>query len=203
MSMLDDIGGDNSADGVEERMNSGGKIPPGFHLAKLNGARDVTDKGTPHYELTFLITAGPAEGSEHTEKVFKQSKKTDDAKAMRSCRDRVKMFGHRLGVLTKSEDGKTYLPVKGKERFEDVLDAPCIIEITHEADKEDKEKTWARLAWNGVHKPDDPEALAAVRNGGKKPTKPGEGKAAASSAGNSSTPATSPPATRRTARDDL
>lgn len=205
MSFFQDIGDDNNAEGVEERMASGGLIPAGFHPAILNGARNTESKSnnTPGYELTFLITDGPAKGQEHVERVWKQGK---DAEATSKCRDRVKMFAHRLGLIAKSEDGKSYLPVEGKESFGDVIDTAAIIEINHEPDRENKSKVWARLAWNGVHKADDPDALAAVKNGGKKPDKPGgagQGKGAAAGSKPGSAPSKPAPEKpkRATARD--
>ncbi len=175
-NVMEDLGGDNNADGVEERMKAGGLIPVGFHRAILNGANDTEskEKGTPGYVLQFLITAGPAEGMDLTERVWKRGK---DDKATARCRDRIKLFGHRLGVLTKSADGKAYLPVEGVHGFEDRIDTECVIEVVHEPDQDNKAKMWARLAWAGVYTPTDPEAVAALANGGKRPDKPAAGTA--------------------------
>lgn len=205
MSFFDTIGGDNNADGVEERVTSGGQLPPGFYRAKLDGARDseVGSNNTPCYELTFLVTAGPFAGVSFTEKLFKAGK---DAAATARCRDRVKLFAHRLGLIGKSADGKTYTPIAGKEGFGDVLDAECVVEIRHEADREDKTKMWARLAYAGVYLPTDPVAVAALANGGKRPDAPADTKAGQGRAG-ASPPPPPPPAApagrRRTGVDAL
>jgi hypothetical protein len=171
MSFFDQIGGDNNAEGVDERMASGGGLPPGFYRAVLDGARDSESKtnNTPCYELTFLVTDGPFKGATFTEKVYKSGK---DNAATAKCRDRVKMFWHRLGGCTKSADGKVYVPIAGKESFGDCLDTPCVIEIHHEKDRDDPEKKWPRMTWGGIFTPADPVAVAALANGGKRPAAP-------------------------------
>lgn len=171
MNFFDDIGGDQNADGVDERVGSGGGLPVGFYRAKLDGATNGESKtnSTPYYELTFLVTAGPFAGATITEKLYKQGK---DAAATAKCRDRIKAFAHRLGLITKSQDGKTYLPVEGKETFGDVLDTECVIEVKHEPDREQPGKHWPRLEWGGVFTPNDPIATAALANGGRRPATP-------------------------------
>lgn len=207
---LDQIGGDANAEGVDERMAAGGGLAPGFYAARLDGAADGESKSnsTPYYELTFIVTDGPFKNATFTEKVYKQGA---TAAATAKCRDRVKMFAHRLGVLTKSADGKTYLPVKDVTGFGDVLDTACVIEIKLEADRDDKNKFWPRMEWGGIYTPTDPVAVAALKNGGKRvatakdaETKAGQGKGSGASAG-ASPPPPPPPATgrRRTGVENL
>lgn len=201
--IAEDLGDDLDAQGVDERMASGGQIPPGFYACKLNGAVNKVSKtnGTPGYELTFLVTSGPFEGTEVTDTLWRTDKQ--------SSKDRVKLFAHRLGLLNKSADGKSYVPVEGKAEFVDVLDVTCVVEIIHEPDQNNPNKHWPRFAWAGVYKPDDPEAIAALANGGKRPEKSKDGKATpAPAAGNKSAPNAKPapaptPAKKRAASADL
>lgn len=176
MSVLDEIG-DNSADGVEERTRSGGILPEGLYHARLNGAKEIESKakGTPGYELTFVVTAGPFSGAEVTDTLWR----TDHQRS----KDRIKLFAHRLGLLKKSADGKTYVPAEGKSAFLDVLDTPTVIEVAHEQDQHDPNKKWVRLAYCGVHDPADAEVKKLLAAGGKRPAKKDDGKAAAGSGG--------------------
>lgn len=195
--ILGQIGGDTDARGVEDRMASGGTLPKGFYHAKLNGAKRVQAKekedGTPGshgHELTFYITEGPYQGREVTDKIWISDKQ--------ASRDRIKLWGHRLGLLVKSKDGGSYEYAPGKKEFLDVLDAEIVLEITHQADDKDASKMWPRFAFGGAHDPKDVKIAAIMKNGGRplktdEAAKPGEKKATADA----------PPAKKRTAMDKL
>lgn len=144
------------ADAAEARAKAGGRIPPGFHHAKLIGAKRITSaqKQTPGWELTFEVTAGPFKGSEVTDKIWV----TDN----QMMRDNLAHFGKRLGLLVKTKDGKGLAKVEGKQDLSDCLDAKCIIEVTYEPDQNDPSKKWVRIPMFGVHYHDDKDALAKV-----------------------------------------
>src|SRR5262245_60438787 len=104
---------------MEKRMEAGGLIPPGKYPAKLNGAKrtESKQKNTPGWELTFEITGGPFAGSEVHDTLYI----TDNPKS----RDRIALFGHRLGLLKRTDDGKGLVKAEGKTDFMDCLDTPC------------------------------------------------------------------------------
>ncbi len=164
-TFLDELGGAVDADSLDARMAAGGNIPPGKYHAKLNGAKETVSKqkGTPGYELTFIVVGGPFDGTEVTDTLYR----TDNQKT----RDRLALFGSRLGLLVRGNDGKLTM-AKGKRDFMDCLDTPCVIEITHEKyTREDKSEGHAvRLAFNGIHDPADPKVKAEMAAGGKPAT---------------------------------
>lgn len=165
MSFFDDV--DDGYEGVGERMEHGGLIPPGYYRAKLVGAKEVESKskGTPGYELTFVVQGGPFDGKEVSDTLWK----TDH----QFSKDRIKLACVRLGLRKPSPDGKRLLPVEGKADFMDCVDAETVIEIVHEQDKQDANKKWVRIGPNGFHDPSSSkvkEALArTAKGGGAKP----------------------------------
>lgn len=164
------------AKAAEERMKHNGMIPPGKYAATLNGAKrtESKQKQTPGWELTFLISGGAFAGSEVTDTIYV----TDNAKS----KDRLVIFGHRLGLLDKKKDGSGYVKAEGKTDFTDCLDTPCVIEVIHEPDQKDPNKKWVRLAFGGIWKPDDPEAKKPAAASGKKEEAKASGAPAATTA---------------------
>jgi hypothetical protein len=121
---------------AEARMKAGGQIPPGKYPAKLVGAArtESKQKQTPGWELTFEVTGkGPFAGSTVTDTIYI----TENQKS----KDRLVLFGHRLGVLEKKKDGSGYVKAEGKTDFADALDTACVIEVMHEADRNDPTST--------------------------------------------------------------
>ncbi len=150
------------ANGAEERMKFGGLLPPGKYPAILIGAKRGTskEKETPFWDLTFSITGGAFKGSEVNDKIYI----TDNSKS----KDRLVIFGHRLGLLKKKEDGSGYVKVEGKTDLTDCIDTVCVIETILEPDQKDPNKKWVRLAFGGVFTPDDP----AGKEKGEKKSEP-------------------------------
>lgn len=149
-------------DDVEEQMKAGALIPEGFYHATLDGAKPVTSKGDsprPGWELTFKITSGPFKDRDLSDTLWKAD---PDKKAMVN---RTLLFKHRLGLIKRNADGTAFEPVPGKKDFMDCLDTPIVIEVKHEAwENKDTKKSGVsvRLAFNGLHKVDDPEVLKKV-----------------------------------------
>ncbi len=145
---------------LETRVASSGVLPEGFYKAKLNGAKQTTSKqkGTPGWELTFVVVGGPFDGVEVTDTLY-------DTEHQRS-QDRLCLFSLRLGVLKRGgKDNKQILPVEGKTDFLDVLDTPCIIEVQHEEytrEKDGAKGHSVRLAFGGCYYATDKDALAKV-----------------------------------------
>jgi hypothetical protein len=166
---------------MEKRMESGGLIPPGKYRARLDGAKrtESKQKQTPGWELTFTVQDGPFKGSEVTDTLYI----TDNSKS----KDRIALFGHRLGLLERKGNGLG--KVEGKKDFLDCLDTEVVIEVIHEPDQKDPNKKWVRLAFGGIYDPKDPKAKEPAKTGtapaAAKPTDkpaaaPAEGKPAAS-----------------------
>ncbi len=168
MSFFDEI--DDSAEGVEERMETGGLLPPGFYRARLHGAKEVESKskGTPGYELTFVVIGGPFDGREVSDTLWKVDNQF--------CKDRIKLAMIRLGLRKMSPDNKRMLPVEGKNDFVDCLDAELVIEVIHEPDQKDENKKWVRLAPNGFHDPNSSKVKDILARGGKPIGKGKDGK---------------------------
>lgn len=153
---------------MEERMKSGGNVPEGKYEATLAGAQrtESKQKGTPGWELVFTISAGPFKGSEIRDTLFI----TDNSKS----KDRLALFGHRLGLLERTgPEGKALTKVKGKTNFQDVLDTPCVIEVIHEPDQHNAAKKWPRLAFGGIWNIGHPDLKKdPPKNGTGQQTKP-------------------------------
>ena len=193
MSFFDDV--DDGYEGVGERMEHGGLIPPGYYRAKLVGAKEVESKskGTPGYELTFVVQGGPFDGKEVSDTLWK----TDH----QFSKDRIKLACVRLGLRKPSPDGKRLLPVEGKADFMDCVDAETVIEIVHEPDQKDPNKKWVRIAPNGFHDASQTkvkEALARTAKGG--PAKPAAGKPAEEKPADKPAAPATPPANKRDVR---
>ncbi|VTU01038.1 unnamed protein product [Gemmataceae bacterium] len=166
---------------AEERMKHGGLIPPGKYRATLLGAKRTESKAkqTPGWEMTFKLSEGGFAGSEVTDTIYI----TDNVKS----KDRLVIFGHRLGLLIKKPDGTGYVKAEGKTDFMDCLDTPCIIEVIHEPDQKDENKKWVRLAFGGVYLPNDPEAVKTLGKA-KEPEKKGATAAADAKKGDEAKP---------------
>lgn len=162
------------AGAAEARMKAGGQIPPGRYPAQLLGAKRTESKAkqTPGWELTFLVTDGPFKGTEVTDTLYV----TENTRS----KDRLVLFGHRLGLLEKKPDGSGYVRAKDKTDLTDCLDAKVVIEVIHEPDQKDPNKKWTRLAFQGVFLPNDPELKKPAKSSG--PTLPGTTAATASAA---------------------
>lgn len=174
--ILDQIGGaDVSVDEVEKRIAASGPIKAGFYRARLNGAKPFeAGTGTKAHELTFLIVGGPYDGREVTDKLWipsaekVASAEDKDVRSVGNMRARIAKFGLVLGLLVKDAKGKVS-KAEGKTDFIDVLDTDCIVEVTLEADQNNRDKMWPRIAFNGIYRKDDKDAAAKI---GKAPTPP-------------------------------
>lgn len=160
------------ANAVDESMKSGGIPTEGYHHAILDGYREVTAKsGTHGRELTFLIIAGTSRGLKVKETIW--SPAGHDPGKDEKGRNRMRLFAHRLGLLTKvmNPDGKTatYKPVAGKNEFSDAFGAECIIKVKHEEREYQDDKgatrkiTDANLDFEGVFLLDDPRVKDVQR----------------------------------------
>lgn len=158
-NVFEEIGSPSiDADALGERMEAGGMVPEGLYPVRLEGAKNITSKQkeTPGYELTFVILSGAFKGSQVTDTLWR----TDNPRS----RDRIALFGHRLGLLKRDENGKL-VPIPGKGEFIDVLDVEVLIEVEHEEyEREDKSKGHkARLAFGGIYTADDAKALEKLK----------------------------------------
>lgn len=176
MALLDDLqlGGNVDADAIEKRMQGGGLPPEGMHHAFLDGYRECqANSGTKGYELTFKIIGGDSAGMEVKETVW--GPKGEDAEKDKKSRDKLRLFGHRLGLLKKVTTGgkSTYQPVEGKSDFMHCVGQEVVIDVVHEEDEYDnkqgkKVKTKrARLTYEGILTIDDKRAEKVKR--GKRP----------------------------------
>ena len=166
-AFLDEIGitEDYDARNLDERMEAGGMVPPGKYHAVLHTANKVESKtkGTPGWELGFKISSGAFAGSDIKETLYI----TDNPRS----RDRLALFGSRLGLLSRTQEGRLVI-VEGKDDFRDCNDTPCIIEIHHEKYERDDgtEGKSARITFGGIFDAKDPKALKAIaeqaKNGG-------------------------------------
>lgn len=189
-------------DMVETQVESGGNLPAGYYHAKLNGANPTTSKkkGTACWELEFIVTAGPFAGWKMTENLWD----SDNARIV----NRILLFKHRLGLLKRTEDGKSFVRVEGKTDFRDCLDAPVIIHVVHELRKNEDGTPamkndgtqWVdvRLDFNGLFRPDDAKAMEKVG----KPVEVAAG-AATGTAGGGSAAALATPARPTVNTEDL
>jgi hypothetical protein len=92
-------------------------------------------------------------------------------------KNRVLLFAHRLGMLTKvAENGQEhYLPVTGKAELSHCLGAECVIDVgEHETrEHQGKKYTDARLSFEGVLKLDDKRCEKVPRGTAGGVTTPG------------------------------
>jgi hypothetical protein len=148
---------DVKADHIEAMMANDGRVPPGFYRAKLDGAKEITSnsKGTPGCELTFRITGGQFNDCTVSDTLWK----TDSER----LRDRIILFGLRLGVLARDPKSGKVVEVEGKTDFMDVLDTECIIEVIEDTyEKDGKQLKTARIAFGGCYAKDDKKAIEKI-----------------------------------------
>jgi uncharacterized protein YbbC (DUF1343 family) len=146
-----------TADHIEAMMANDGRVPPGFYRAKLDGAKEITSnqKGTPGCELTFKIVGGQFNDCTVSDTLWK----TDSDR----LRDRIILFGLRLGVLARDPKSGKVIEVEGKTDFMDVLDTECIIEVIEdEYEKDGKKNKTARIAFGGCYAKDDKKAIEKI-----------------------------------------
>jgi hypothetical protein len=136
---------------------TGGRLPPGRHHARLDGYRMTSaGSGTPFHELTFAVASGPFAGTEVIEKLYESSKPAGI--------QRLQLFARKLGAMV-LKNGK-YVPVEGKEGYDDLIGNEVVIEVVHEP-WENKDKgtsgTNVKLTFNGIYALTDPEARGIVK----------------------------------------
>ena len=112
-------------------------------------------------ELKFKIVAGAGKGFEVKESLWN----SDEAKG----KNRVLLFGYRLGVLQRV--GEKLAPIPGKNDFGDVIGAQVVIDIKHktreyEKDGEKRKTTDAIFSFEGVLALDDPRCEKVVKASG-------------------------------------
>lgn len=146
------------ADQVEAQMAAGGNVPPGVYRAHLETAKEVIskEKGTPGFELKFQIEGGMFNGCSVTDTLWK----TDNER----LRNRIVLFGLRLGILTRDPKTQEVTPVEGKVDFTDAIDTKCIVEVVEETFKRDdgSQGKNARIAYGGVYYTDDKKAAEKI-----------------------------------------
>jgi hypothetical protein len=128
-------------DAVDAIGDAGGMIPPGKYHARLEGAAARTAKtGSTGSELVFAVLAGPFAGTEVKDTLWNSDNERN--------KNKLVLWGHRLGLLTVDPKTKKYVRVEGKTGFEDCLGTEVVIEVIHEPDQNDKNKKWPRLGFN-------------------------------------------------------
>lgn len=190
MSLLKELGIDIAnvnASKTEQQVESGGRVAVGKHHAALVGARKGDTANSKYVELTFRVLAGPSAGLELKDKIFlPNAGQKEDSRA--TTQNRVLLFMHRLGLLTKN--GDKYVPIEGREDFSDVVDkVDVIIDVKHEErdyekDGKTKHGTFAILTFEGVL-PKDDKRCATVPKGKFEPGSNGVTAAVPSSAAKS------------------
>jgi len=163
MSVLDRLGVDlekTNAKELEDSMKGNGLPAIGLHHAVLDGCREVAaNSGSTGYELRFKILGGPAKGLEVKETLWVTEKEKG--------KNRVLLFAHRLGMLSKvAKNGQEhYLPVAGKSEFSHCLGAEVVIDVgEHETrEHQGKKYTDAKLSFEGVLKLDDKRCEKVAR----------------------------------------
>lgn len=163
MGLLADLNvnpADVSLGDIEKGMQSGDLPPEGVHHAVLTAVGPIPNCDGRGWKMTFEILAGPGKGATVEDVLWKP--KGDDEKKDAKTRNRILLFGHRLGLLKKvTKDGKEVTEeVAGKHDFCDCLGATCFIEVQHEQEeytKDGKKRqiTKAKLTFNGLLSPDD------------------------------------------------
>lgn len=166
MSLLADLGlapgGAPPISDIEKKMASGDLPPEGVHHAVLTNVGPIPNAEGRGWKFTFEILAGVGKGVTIEEVLWKP--KGEDAKKDATTRNRVLLFGHRLGLLKKVVvDGKeASAEVEGKHDFCDCLGAVTFIELKHEerSYEDEKSKTTkkikeAKLTFNGLLSADD------------------------------------------------
>lgn len=155
-----------NANEVEESMKSGGIAAIGLHHAVLDGCREVqANSGSQGYELRFKILAGPSKGCEVKESLWVSEKE--------KAKQRVLLFMHRLGLLTKIHKAGQdhYAPVAGKSELSQCIGKEVVIDVKEHEAREYQGKTYtdARLSFEGVLELGDKRCEKVPRG------KPGDG----------------------------
>lgn len=156
MGLLDRLGVDldkTNAKELEDAMKGNGLPAIGLHHAVLDGVREVdpTTNTQGGFELRFKIVGGPSKGSEVKEVLWITEKE--------KAKNRVLMFMHRLGLLSKVQKNgqEHYVPVPGKSELHQCIGVECVIDVgEHETrEHQGKKYTDAKLSFEGVLKLDD------------------------------------------------
>lgn len=156
--MFDDLPDDVTIQDVEKGTSHKG-LPDGKYHVRLDGSRNVdANSGSTGVELVFVTLAGPHAGAEVKETIWNAKEDADDAKRA-TARNRLMLFGHRLGLL-KQGAGGVLKKVEGLSDFGDVHGAEVVIEVKNEKNiskKDGKEYTNARVTFNGIFPVNDPK----------------------------------------------
>ena len=185
MGLLDSLGiaahAAPKVDDLEKQMASGGLCPEGVHHAVLEMAGPIPNAEGRGWKLVFRVIAGPGNGAEVEDVLWRP--KGEDAKKDAKMQNRVMLYGHRLGVLRRDDNGKL-VEFDPPRDFCDRLGAACFIEVTHRDREYEKNGTKqkireAQLTFEGVLSPDDKKVkdvakattLPVVAAGATMPTK--------------------------------
>lgn len=193
MALLAELGvngGDVNIGDIEKKMASGDLPPEGVHHAVLTQVGPIPNSDGRGWKLTFEIIAGPGKGATVEEVLWKP--KGENEKKDATTRNRVLLFGHRLGLLKRvtGRDGKDATEeVEGKHDFCDCLGATCFVELVHEKRKYEvkgveKEITEAKLTFAGLLSPDDKKVKDVPKASGGAAAAAVSGKAAVKPADN-------------------
>lgn len=175
MGLLAELGvkpSDVNISDIEKQMEGNGLPPEGIHHAVLTTAGGIPNADGRGWRLTFEIIAGPGKGMTVEEALWKP--KGDDAKKDQKTRNRVLLFGHRLGLMKKVKDPATgkesSVEIEGKHDFCDCLGATTFVELQHEEEKYDKggverKITKAKLTFHGLYDADEKKVKDAIAAG--------------------------------------
>lgn len=176
MGLLNDLGV-SAADlppisDIEKKMASGDLPPEGIHHAVLTSVGPIPNCDGRGWKMNFEIIAGPGKGATVEEVLWKP--KGENEKNDATTRNRILLFGHRLGLLkkVKGADGKDATQeVDGKHDFCDCLGVTTFIELVHEKEKyekngKEKEITKAKLTFNGLLSADDKKVKDVAKAAG-------------------------------------
>lgn len=131
-------------DRSESRRPTSGQLPPGTYSAVLFGAHmtESKQKQTPGWKLTFEITSGPFAGRKISETLYIIDRD--------SFKERLIIFGHRLGLLERKKDGNGYALADGKINFMDCVGTQCVIKVIHTAYGTDPIKNHCQISYAGI-----------------------------------------------------
>jgi hypothetical protein len=170
MGLLNELGvkpGEVCMEDVEKKL-AGGDLPPeGLHHAVLRTVGGIPGCEGRGWLLTFEILAGPGKGMTVEERLWKP--KGENEKKDATARNRILLFGSRLGlfVKVKGTDGKeTVAEAPGKHELCDCLGATCFIEVQHveeeyEKNGTKKKITKGQLTFNGIFSAEDKKVKEA------------------------------------------
>jgi Fe2+ or Zn2+ uptake regulation protein len=175
MGLLNDLGVSASdlppISDIEKKMASGDLPPEGVHHAVVTAVGPIPNTDNRGWKFNFEIIAGVAKGATVEEVLWKP--KGENEKSDATTRNRILLFGHRLGLLKKVKDAsgkEATAEVEGKHDFCDCLGATAFIEVVHEKEKyekngKEKEITKVKLTFNGLLSPDDKKVKGVVTAG--------------------------------------